>query len=398
MATKSQTDKKGRTEKKTVSILLFPPIAIPPALLLAMFFRPSARGDLLPSYLVAALVLSYLLLCGMFLILRTKGNDQGAVASALMADALLAFFFAAKIGAPPAFGWFGTALLFGGLSMTMTELSPKPVARFAQPTSNILPEGLTRSDTRQILDAIVLPSVLTETDEDGTERVYASNGTFASLLGRSAEGLHKTPFSELLPSSEEGTTFRFVDMEWTPHRTAKGKQALFILTPLAKSDEPPVIETLDALDPETGLYTGHLVQHFARSVVEGCRRYKRKLAVTLFRISFDKGTTIPPNEEVKKTAISAFGRMLSVSVRACDVAFRVKDEEILLFMPDTSQNGAEAAVNRMNDNVKKLAMLECKELAAAKLADATAVFFGEEIGSLDHVVEEVYLAMKRSRM
>ena len=43
-------------------------------------------------------------------------------------------------------------------------------------------------------------------------------------------------------------------------------------------------------------------------------------------------------------------------------------------------------------------MLECKELAAAKLADATAVFFGEEIGSLDHVVEEVYLAMKRSRM
>lgn len=376
--------------------LLFPPLLFLPLFLVAMLLRDPYRAGEITGPLTASLIAVYAALSIAYLTLNKKGLPKAANAAAAMANGVLLMFFSCGMGTGPVFGWAGLGLFLIGLVQGLRQLTPPPAARFAKTNQNILPPNIAPSDVRRILKAIVLPSAFLEFDDTGEERVMAVNEPFATALGKSADKLQGAAFDTLLPAHEDGTVFRFADLEWIPHRTTRGKQTLFMLAPLQRSEQPPSIEMIDAVDSETGLYSPNMMQYMAKRDVQGCRRYKRRLAVTLFRLSFDKGASVPPSEEVQKEAFAAFGRMLSVSVRACDSAYRTGDGEILLFMPEASQGGAQSVTSRLNDNMRKLASMECLELAAAKLQDATVNFFGEEIESVDQVVSEVYEEMKRS--
>jgi len=249
---------------------------------------------------------------------------------------------------------------------------------------------------RSLLSAMKFPTAFLEYDDNGIERVIAANEPLAAMLGKNAEKMIGADFSTLLPPHEENATFRYADAEWVQHRTTKGKQALFMLSPAVHAaSENPIAESGGILDPETGLFTPQYMKYKANADVQACKRYNKRLAVVLFRLVFDAVEVVVPSEEAKRVAVAAFGQMLSISVRACDTAYRMKEDEMLLFLPETAQSGSHAATVRIGENMRKLASVECVELAAARLLDVSVHFIGDEIGSVDQVVQEAYVAMRR---
>jgi GGDEF domain-containing protein len=170
-----------------------------------------------------------------------------------------------------------------------------------------------------------------------------------------------------------------------------------MLSPAVKIPEAePVTGECAIVDAESGLYTPYYMKYKAESDVQACRRYKRRLAVILFQLEFESKNLIVPSDEAKKTAFTAFAQMTAISIRPCDAAYRVGEDEIAVFLPDTSQQGAKIVLTRLVNNMKKIGLVEVPELVAAHLTDATVNFFGEELSSLDQVMKELYLAKERS--
>ncbi len=394
----SVSSSKGKKKSGGVpSWLLFPPaLLVPIVLLFFILGDPSRRSEISASF-VGLVGMIYVSLSLAYHTLSGKGNRKGANAVALLANGALFVFLADFTGGPLAFSWAGIALFLIGLIGAMSLLSPPPAPRFSKTSDSILPEGTDRGIVRHILDAFVFPVALLEFGEDGQERVIASNEPFAAVLGRNADKMQEEAFSSLIPPYVEGTKFKFVDLEWIPRRTTRGRQTLFMLSPLERSTEPPTVQVLDAVDPDTGLYTQSFMEYRGKADVEGCRRYKRRLAISIFQLDFDRHGGIPPSDEVRKTAFDAFGRMVCSTVRVCDSAYRVSDTEIILFMPDTAQQGAKIVTARIRDRMHKLSAMECVELAAAELTDGMVCFIGEDVESLDHAIEEVYLTIGRKR-
>lgn len=393
----SVSSSKGKKSGGVPSWLLFPPtLLVPIVLLFFILGDPSGRSEISASF-VGLVGMIYVSLSLAYHTLSGKGNRKGANAIALLANGALFVFLADFTGGPLAFSWAGIAMFLIGLIGAMSLLSPPPAPRFSKTSETILPEGTDRSVARRILDAIVFPAVFLELGDDGEERVVASNEPFAAILGRSADKIPGELFSSLIPPYEEGAKFKFVDLEWIPRRTTRGCQTLFMLSPLEKSTEPPTVQVLDAVDPDTGLYTQSFMEYKGKADVEGCRRYKRRLAISIFQLDFDRHGGIPPSDEVRKVAFDTFGQMVCATIRVCDSAYRVSDTEVILFMPDTAPQGAKIVTARIRDRMRKLAAVECVELAAAQLTDGTVSFIGEDAESLDHVIEEVYLTIGRKR-
>ena len=399
--TQKTKPKNGRG--KWLEMLAFPPAILAPVLFIALLTREAYEVAELSIPVLASFLFLYTGLSFAYLTLRKKGQRNAAWAAAILADALLFVFASSQMSASPAFGWTGVVLVILGMILAVSQLTPTPTARFAQQNPDLLPENIGKSEVKRFISAIAFPAAFLETNEEGEERVVAANDALAAILGRVAGKLDGVLFSDLIPSNLESRAFVFADAEWVPHRTTKGKQTMFMLSPAVKVVESEAAASDDSIvDAESGLYTPYYMKYKAVSDVQSCRRYKRHLALLLFRLTFsgDEDTSgknlVPPSDETKQTAFIAFARMVSMSIRTCDTAYRVGEHEIVLFLPDTSQQGAKVVLMRITDNMRKIAKVEVPELGAACLTEAAANFFGEEIVSLDQVMQELYLSMGRS--
>lgn len=394
----SASPRKGKKDSPKGGVpswVLFPPTLLLPIVLPFLILGDASGRIGLTPPLAALASMTYLALVLAYRAFWSRGNRKGSNAVALLANGALFAFMAGFTGANSAFAWAGFAMFLVGLIGAMSLLSPQLPPRFAQAGEMILPEDTDRVAAMRILDAIVFPAAFLELDGEGEERVLASNAHFASLLGKTPDKVTGALFSSLIPPYEEGARFRFVGLEWVPRRSKRGSQALFMLSPLEKPAEPCVVQVLDAIDPGTGLYAQSFMERGGKSDVEGCRRYKRRLAVSIFQLDFNGQGGVPPGDAARRTAFEAFGRMVASNVRACDSAYRAGGEEIILFMPDTAQRGAEAVTSRIRGSMRRMAAVECVELAAAALSDGTVCFLGDEVKSLDHAISEVYRTIGR---
>lgn len=385
---------------KWLDMLVFPPTILLPVLLIALLIRsrnPSHTLDGLATSLIAAFVVAYFALSTAYMTLLKKGQKKAAWASALIADGILLLFVSAQFGAGGSFGWLGMFLLLGGLFLSISQLTPPQTARFAKNSPDLLPETIEKQDIKIFIASIPFPTAFLQKDEADIERVLTANEAFTTVTGRVGAKLDGTPFAEIIPPNMESRALVYADAEWVSHRTSKGKQTLFMLSPSVKVPEPQPLPTeYSILDVETGLYTLYYMKYKVESDAQACRRYKKRLAVVAFVLEFDGNTLIVPSDEAKQNAFAAFGQMISVSIRACDTAFRTNENEIVIFLPETSQSGAKNVSNRLIEHMRKLAKVECTELAMAKLTDTYVNFIGEEIVSLDQVMQELYIAMNRS--
>ncbi len=320
------------------------------------------------AYVYLTLALVYGLLC-------RKNNIGAASAASAVANGVLFIYLAGILQAPDLFSWFGFLLIFAGMLRVITLAAPATDVLFARTTESIVSQGVDVSDVRKILDSLPFPCVFLEKDEKKQERIIAANLPFASMVKQEKAKVEGATLESLMLSSAAGEGMKYNGSEWAVRRTAKGKQALVTFSPAEKPGQAPHFDVFDAIDPSTGLYAGSFMRYKARSDIESVVRGKRRMSVALFKLSFHKATEAVEEDE-KKLAYVAFGRMALESIRVCDSAYRVGDDEVLIYMPDTPLSGAKIVVSRVHASLRKVTPIECPKLAKAQLLEAIASFTG----------------------
>jgi uncharacterized membrane protein YccF (DUF307 family) len=377
--------------------LAFPPVLLVPVLVVALLSRGSAGGrstSFMPA--LFAMLLSYGVMSAVFVALRKKDLKMAANAVSLLANGVLLIFVSIAMGLGGIAGWIGAGLVALGLVLAMAQIIPPSQTRFAQVGADLLPESVTHHEVKKLLDAMNFPCAFLKIGEDGEERVISANEQLANLLGKKESQLREELFSSVIPNNGNSAFMKILNREWTPNRTTRGTQTLFMLIPVTKTKEQVAQGPTDAIDRETGLFTPLFLKYRANADVEACRRYGRKLSVVLFRISFDDAE-IMPKDEAKKKAYVDFGKMVAESLRACDSGYRLNEEEVLLYLPDTGQSGSQTVVGRIDYKAKKLSKVECPTLASAKIKEVTVNYFGDEVVSVDQVMKDIYVAIGRKK-
>ncbi|MDR1515251.1 MAG: hypothetical protein LBS45_06115 [Synergistaceae bacterium] len=349
-----------------------------------------------PAFLPAvfAMFISYAIMSVLFVTLRKNGMPRAANAVSLISCGVLLLLLSFLIRLGGLLGWVGTGLISLGLVMAMSLIVTQPAKRFSIADNYLLPETISPLEVKKLLDAMTFPSAFLKRGEGGADTVVAINEPLSAMLGKSNQHAKDGEFSSLLPNYDTAQSFKFSGAEWIPNRTSRGRQTLFILTPIAKPKEEFSGPT-DAIDRQTGLFTPLFLKYRANADVEACRRYERKLSVILFRLSFDN-MPIKPSDGAMKRAFSEFGKLVAGSLRACDSGYRLRDDEVLIFLPDTPQGGSKIVVSRIFAGTRKLAKVECVELGQASIDEVTINYFGKEAVSVDQVMEDVYVEMGRS--
>lgn len=375
-----------------------PPIFGAAAFLLVRVMRRYSF-DVLPVQTLVSFALLYLGLLYAYVTFGKRGESAGVRASALVADGLTLLFLSGQMGAMPLFGWVGAGMIVLGIVFAASAMTPKQEQRFAQVNPNLFPEGLGRSEIKTIIGTIIFPAAFLEMSDDGVERIVAANEPFAAILGRVTDGLAGQKFADVFSPELESRTVKFADAEWVSHRTSKGRQTMFMLSPSLKEREPEHIGPADSavIDPESGLYSQYYMNFKVEADVARCRRYKRLMSVIVMRAEYDEKNLVTPSDSARKTAFVALGRMLMMSLRKDDTAVRTGDEEVTIFMPETSQKGARTVVERMLDNVRKIAALEVPEIGQAHIKETAVTFFGDELVDLAQVLKDVEQAKPRMR-
>jgi GGDEF domain-containing protein len=377
-----------------VDMLAFPPLLLAPVFIVTMLANKTNgnSGTFMPAFI--AMLLSYAVMSVAFIALRKKGLRVAANAVSMIANGVILIFFSIVIGTGGIFGWLGTILLTCGLIIAAAQITSAPPARFSRISADLLPDSVSELEVRKLLDAMDFPSAFLKKDDNGEDWPIAVNGILVSLIGKTEKEIKGSPFSEIIPDNGESSVVHFKDKEWIQHRTTRGKQTLFMLTPAVKKMEKDFSGPKDAIDPETGLFTQLFLKYRASADVESCRRYGRKLSVLLFRISFDKAPIVP-SDKAKKNAYAAFGQMVTESLRACDSGYRLNEDEVLIYLPDTPQSGAKTVSFRIMDRVRKLSKVECVELGIANIQEFSVHYFGEDVFSVDQVMNDIYVEMNR---
>lgn len=359
-----------------------------------------AHSDPMP--IIVAFGLLYVGLIYAYPMLLKQGSRGASKAAVLVADGLSIVFLTWLFRAPTFIGWIGAVLMIGGVIFGLTHMTPKQPQRFAQISSGLLPSNIGKTEIKAIMSTIIFPAAFLEMNDEGEERIVAANDPFAAVLGRVADKLAGVKFADLIPPDVESQPVRFADAEWVAHRTAKGRQTMFMLSPSVSVKEPepaPAAFVGDGtlIDAETGLYTQFYMKYKCESDLALCRRYKRQFSVVVFFIDFSEKNLVSPSDDAKRSSFAAFGRLLMQELRRSDTPCRTGDGEVTVFLPETSQKGAKVAVERVFEMVKKAAHLEVPELAQASITETTITFFGDELASLDSVMNEVQHAKTRKK-
>lgn len=374
-------------------------LAFPPVLAIAVyaaitFFtrtRPSFTG--LQTPVAVGLGVLYVGLCAAYLSFGRQGASAPARASALVADGLMFLFVTGDLGASIAFAWGGVAMIGAGLVFALTHMAPKPKQRFAQISQDLFPASVSKADIKTVIDTIIFPAAFLQSDDSGVERVVAANDPLAAILGRVADKMAGVPFADVMPPEIEAHPVHFADADWGSHRTAKGRQTMFMLSPLLRPSEEKEPERRAPsganFDAETGLWSTDYMRLKCASDIALAKRYKRQLSVIVFQLDFSEKNLVSPSDDMKKASRAAFGRMLMAELRVSDTAVRTGEDEVTVFLPETSQKGAKTVATRVFDTVRKIAQLEVPEIAQVNVIESILTLFGDEITDLDQVLRDV---------
>lgn len=341
------------------------------------------------AYVFLALALVYWMLC-------KKNNLKAASAASAVANGVLFVYLSGIFQSPEIFSWFGFALLFVGMLRVITLAAPPTETLFARKVDSIVSQGVDIADVHKILDSIPFPCAFLERGEKGQECVAATNASFASLVGSDKSKIGGQALDSLLPAPVIDGNMKHAGSEWAMKRTARGKQALVTFTPAEKPGQAIHFDVFDAIDPLTGLYAAGFMKYKARSDIESVVRGKRRMSVALFKLSFHKTTGNEVTDDEKNLAYVAFGRMALESVRVCDSAYRVSDDEVLIYMPDTPPSGAKVVASRVHASLRKVTPVECPKLTKAQLLEAVASFTGGmDLPGYERILEEMRVSLYR---
>jgi GGDEF domain-containing protein len=338
----------------------------------------------------------YCITVGFYLILCRSGKTKAAIAVALVTDGVLLIFFSSAFGSGMAFNFLGFLIVIIGIVIGMSVATPSGESLFARKIDLIIPSSMSSDDLRKILDSIQFPCVFMERGNDGGERIIAYNQPFADNFNPERENILGRSLDDLLPVEFGKSQVNVGGEEWVIKRTVRGKQILVMLSPAMRSKEASKIEVFDSIDASTGLYAAGFMKYKAKADIESANRGKRRMSAALFRLTFMPNAGIGVNEEERKLASVIMGRVVQQSIRVCDSAYRVSDDEVLLLMPDTAESGSKVVISRIYALMKRMSVVECPSLSKGLVDSVDRNYIGgTDLPAYDQILGELSTLLYR---
>ncbi|MDR3280178.1 MAG: hypothetical protein LBT23_06675 [Synergistaceae bacterium] len=380
-------------------LILLPPVTIIPIVLAGAVLKGTNSVEGFPIPLAVAQFFIYMIFTIFAIVWRSKAKPRASLGASMVANGILIVMVTAHLDVNLAFGWVGASFLLFGLLMTTTALfsghdDAKTVSRSAaQSASN------GNSAIEKVMSAIPFPSALLYPDDKGVERVVMANDALGCVLGRVPSKMEGQAFDSMIPSVDEHTPFECGGAAWVPHRTPAENWTMFTLSPAPGAREIfGAKHEPDFVDPDTGLYLESRIPHMSAVLIDECCRYKRSLSVLLLRLDISTMTLVTPGEEKTRNAMKAFGKIVTSSVRGEDLAFKCGDSETVIFLPDYSQLDIKHLMESINIRIKRTAVIECIEIASARVLDASLCASADDIISAEAVIGELRSKIDQNKL
>ena len=91
------------------------------------------------------------------------------------------------------------------------------------------------------------------------------------------------------------------------------------------------------------------------------------------------------------------GRTIHKAIRACDSAYRISDNEVLLIMPDTAKSGASIVISRIHNMFKQASTVECPGLSKAVINNVEMDYIGgSDLPQWEKILDELLTLLYRT--
>ena len=330
----------------------FPPFFSVFALVLMSFLGNTGQGERLPSIVWGVFLAAYVCLSSLsafFIVARDTRYNLGIF---LLAQGLLFSVVSPKLGLN-LLGWLGFIVLLVGIFIGFYQATHESEALSSmENTSDSEAEDHT-DHVAGLISKISLPICITNTK--GV--IVGLNAAFASAVGREEEAILKEAVSDILPIDQEET--EFASGHWWISQNQQGKRHFFSLYPTEGCLPPQNTSTdfaapvysnnggIQFIDAETGLYTSSYQDIRVPEELERARRYRRWLSAGLVSLEFSPPKESPLSEQHKQMLFNAFATRVKEALRSVDAGFLMKNQRILILLPETAQSGAKTFMGRI---------------------------------------------------
>lgn len=330
----------------------FPPFFSVFALVLMSFLGSTGRGERLPSIVWGVFLAAYICLSSLSAFFIVARDTRYSLGIFLLAQGLLFSIVGPKLGFN-LLGWLGFIVLLVGIFIGFYQATHESEALSAMESAHDS-EAEDRTDhVAGLISKISLPICITNTK--GV--IVGLNAAFASAVGREEGSILKEAVSDILPIDQEET--EFASGHWWISQNQQGKRHFFTLYP-TEGCLPPQNTSTDLaspiysnnggpqfIDAETGLYTSSYQDIRVPEELERARRYRRWLSAGLVSLEFSPPKESPLSEQHKQMLFNAFATRVKEALRSVDAGFLMKNQRILILLPETAQSGAKTFMGRV---------------------------------------------------
>ncbi|WP_281745437.1 diguanylate cyclase domain-containing protein [Thermanaerovibrio acidaminovorans] len=306
----------------------------------------------------------------------------------LTAQGLVLAFVSPAVGVTPIVSWLGLALASSGMvGLVSLGISKGPSGQ-RQPIS---PEQISISDIQQELKSLEteldIPSMIPLPALWGQGGVILKANREAKLLLGTNDLEGKELDKMINPSLHE---LELGGTGWLVFRRSLEGEDLVLLSPKGEGSGG---DDSDFVDPKTGLYSDRYARRRGEEEIERARRYRRWLSMALLKLELESLSQGPIPRSFQEEAYDRLIATVKKTIRTSDLAFHLKDDCVLLLLPETPSSGARTLFDRIKAQLNKL--FEEGEAAPyrPRLMGGFSFYGGNGTTSYGQMLEEAYSNM-----
>lgn len=328
-------------------LFLIPPVLSVP-LLLGVLALGEGSGSTLPPVVWMGALGTYGTCSALYVFRLLRGQRGGGVCLQLLAQGVLLPLVALSAGSPSLVAWGGFAVFAAGLLAAVqgvlgSEMGEKPLDQDERGPAPALVRAVAQ---------FPLPVLLTDT----AGVVRGVSPSLVELLAPTVSRIEDQPVETLLDINATEGTFR--GKRWSQEQVPllEDGGVLFVLEPSpgALAPEPERSESRESglalLNPQTGLFSEGFLPLRCEEELARDHRYRRWMTAILLRLSLT--SVVTPAEE--RAVGETFGKQVKDTIRTCDVGFQLRNNDILLLLPETPLGGGQILVKRLYEQLETL--------------------------------------------
>lgn len=159
-----------------------------------------------------------------------------------------------------------------------------------------------------------------------------------------------------------------------------------------------MMESLALLDPLTGVYNRRALEARLRDEFERASRYRRPLSLIFFDLDHFKHVNDHFGHDVGDEVLRWFARKIVELVRTSDIVARYGGEEFCVILPETEEDDAFTAADRIRDAVARAPCQSGDLTIPVTVSGGVTASWGDDKDPLDavHRADQAMYCAKRS--